>query len=148
MFQMRFSVVLLILSAIFTGMQSTDVLAQSNKYPSHAMVSYMSWLPTSFNSAGISHPTDFPVMSLLDRNGKVPATDRQSMVAVGHELKYLADNGWDCMLADFLFFEPSHITRQIANTQTMLNAADYFDLPANFKVATFFETMGDRKSVV
>ncbi|MBL4702353.1 MAG: hypothetical protein JKX85_13950 [Phycisphaeraceae bacterium] len=136
-----FSVVALLISAL-CGLHTQAVEAQSGKYPSHTMVSYMSWLPSYYNSRGIAKPTDFPVMSLLDRNGQLPKADERQLYAVGNELKLLSDHGWDCMLADFLFFEPSNVIRHIASTRNMLNAADRFDLPADFKIASFIESLG------
>lgn len=143
MFFNRRSICLCILLCLVATL--TRARAQSDtKLPKTTMVSYMGWLPTSYNSSGIAHPTDFPVMSMLDRDGTVPPQSKRGMVAYGNELKLLSDHGWDCMLADFLFFDESHIKRQIGTTRAMLNAADYFELPQNFTIATFFETKGGK----
>ena len=143
MFFNRLSICLCILIGFAAAI--TNINAQPDtKFPKTTMVSYMGWLPTSYNSSGISHPTDFPVMSLLDRDGSVPPQSKRGMVAYGNELKLLSDHGWDCMLADFLFFDESHIKRQIGTTRAMLNAVDYFELPQNFTIATFFETKGGK----
>jgi hypothetical protein len=64
------------------------------------------------------------------------------MVAYGNELKLLSDHGWDCMLADFLFFNEANIKRQIGTARNMMEAADHFGLPESFKIASFLETMG------
>lgn len=140
MFIKRLSTCLCTLLFLCMFTHTSHAQNSDTKLPNTAMVSYMGWLPTTYNSSGIAHPTDFPVMSLLDVDGSYPPADKRGMVAYGNELKLLADHGWDCMLADFLFFDESNVKRQIGMTRSMLNAADYFKLPANFTVGTFFET--------
>ena len=136
MFRFRFSI-LTVICLFLSGLSTSKTFAQAKEYPTHTMVSYLGWLPSSFNSQGIGHPTDFPVMSLLDRDGNVVSPENRNLIGVGQELKILSDHGWDCMLADFLFFTESHIKRHIGLTRRMLNAADLFELPEHFKIAPF-----------
>ncbi len=143
MFIQRLLICLAVLMSICLAIGSTHA-QDKPQLPKVSMVSYMGWLPTTYNSSGIGHPTDFPVMSLLDRDGSYPTQDMRGIVAYGNELKLLADHGWDCMLADFLFFEESHFKRQIGITRSMLKAADHFNLPAHFTIAPFFETKGGK----
>ena len=104
MFIQRLSICLAVLMSVCLAVGNTHAQDKA-QLPKVSMVSYMGWLPTTYNSSGIGHPTDFPVMSLLDRDGSYPNQDMRNVVAYGNELKLLADHGWDCMLADFLFFE-------------------------------------------
>jgi hypothetical protein len=140
----RLSFCLVLLLCLCGTLSTLNAQDSNTKFPKISMVSYMGWLPTSYNSSGIGHPTDFPVMSLLEKDGSIPNQDRRNLVAYGNELKLLADHGWDCMLADFLFFEESHFNRQIGITRGMLNAADDFNLRESFKIAPFFETKGGK----